>query len=100
MTAGFMACCKEKPAVIDRRYSRNARVHGIEFVNFRLRTLVANFSNVYKSFTGPESFLDKGRTFVSCTPHLRNEPDPGRKGLSHLRRRVVRPVPTSHRFSH
>src|SRR6266446_2054716 len=26
MTAGFMACCKEKPAVIDRRYSRNARV--------------------------------------------------------------------------
>ena len=33
MTAGFMACCKGKPAVIDRRYSRKARVDGIEFVN-------------------------------------------------------------------
>ena len=33
MTAGFMACCKEKPAVIDRRYSRKARVDSIEDVS-------------------------------------------------------------------
>src|SRR6266446_541553 len=62
-------------------------------MNFRLRTLVANFSKAYKSFTGPESFLDKGRTFVSCTPHLENEPDPGRKGLSHLHLSTLFAVP-------
>ncbi len=28
MTAGFMACCEEKPAVIDRRYSGKTTVHG------------------------------------------------------------------------
>src|SRR5438132_180706 len=28
MTAGFMAGCEEKPAVIDRRYSGKASVHG------------------------------------------------------------------------
>jgi len=33
MTAGFMAYCEEKPAVIDRRYSGKGSVHGIEFVN-------------------------------------------------------------------
>jgi len=33
MTAGFMAYCEEKPAVIDRRYSGKACVHGIESVN-------------------------------------------------------------------
>ena len=33
MTAGFYGMLQGKPAVIDRRYSRKARVDGIEFVN-------------------------------------------------------------------
>ena len=50
MTAGFMACCKEKPAVIDRRYSRKARVHGIEFVN-EFPTQDTRWSSVYQFAT-------------------------------------------------
>src|SRR6267142_3484888 len=33
MTAGFYGMLQGKPAVIDRRYSRKARVDGIDFVN-------------------------------------------------------------------
>src|SRR6266850_640759 len=41
MTAGFMAYCEEKPAVIDRRYSGK--------VEFRLRTLAAEYQQGKRS---------------------------------------------------
>src|SRR6266850_758042 len=52
MTAGFMACCKETPAVIDRRYSRKARVDGIEFVNLaRSHVLTASEASAISAGT-------------------------------------------------
>jgi len=71
MTAGFMAWCEVKPAVIDRRYSRKARVDGIEFVSALLTRDTNEVKLMFKDTKAFSGFsvndLKKAKEFYSQT---------------------------------
>ena len=55
MTAGFYGMLQRKPVVIDRRYSRKARVDGIDFVN----ELPTQDTSVRRSLYRAEGFFPR-----------------------------------------